>query len=103
MTKKAAVTRLKNKISKMSDEMILSVLKDMAKPWDKYTSEERMVKAYLYDEYEDRNGEEACRYSFRCYGSNRRKQTIINQPGRAFLPIHSKRYTMRSFILSITF
>jgi hypothetical protein len=59
MTKKAAVTRLKNKISKMSDEMILSVLKDMAKPWDKYTSEERMVKAYLYDEYEDRNGEEA--------------------------------------------
>ena len=59
MTKKAAVTRLKNKISKMSNEMILSVLKDMAKPWDKYTSEERMVKAYLYDEYEDRNGEEA--------------------------------------------
>lgn len=59
MTKKAAVTRLKNKISKMSDQMILAVLKDMAKPWDKYTSEERMVKAYLYDEYEDRNGEEA--------------------------------------------
>jgi len=59
MTKKAAVTRLKNKISKMSNEIIVSVLKDMAKPWDKYTSEERMVKAYLYDEYEDRNGEEA--------------------------------------------
>jgi len=59
MTKEAAIQRLKNRISKMSDDMIIAVLTDMAKPWDKYSHEERMVKAYLYDQYEQRNGEEA--------------------------------------------
>tara|TARA_R100001163_G_scaffold14222_1_gene13057 strand:+ start:3988 stop:4218 length:231 start_codon:yes stop_codon:yes gene_type:complete len=59
MTKQEAKARLTNRIAKMSDTMIIAVLKDMAKPWDKYTEEERMVKAYLYDEYETRNGEDA--------------------------------------------
>jgi hypothetical protein len=59
MTKQKAKARLTNRIAKMSDTMIIAVLKDMAKPWDKYTEEERMVKAYIYDEYEKRNGEDA--------------------------------------------
>ena len=59
MTKQEAQKRLTNRISKMSNDMIIAVLKDMAKPWDKYTQEERMVKAYLYHEYEMRNGEDA--------------------------------------------
>lgn len=59
MTKQEAINKMKTKISGMSDDLIISVLKSMAKPWDKYTHEERMVKAYLYDEYENRNGEEA--------------------------------------------
>ena len=59
MTKQQAKAKLTNRIAKMSDTMIIAVLKDMAKPWDKYTEEERMVKAYLYDEYETRNGEDA--------------------------------------------
>ena len=59
MTKQEAKARLTNRIAKMSDTMIIAVLKDMAKPWDQYSQEERMVKAYLYDEYETRNGEDA--------------------------------------------
>lgn len=59
MTKQEAKARLTNRIAKMSDTMIIAVLKDMAKPWDKYTEEERMVKLYLYHEYETRNGEDA--------------------------------------------
>tara|TARA_R110000787_G_scaffold203112_1_gene313651 strand:+ start:364 stop:591 length:228 start_codon:yes stop_codon:yes gene_type:complete len=59
MTKQEARARLTNRIAKMSDKMIIACLKDMAKPWDKYTEEERMVKAYIYDQYEKRNGEDA--------------------------------------------
>jgi lipopolysaccharide biosynthesis regulator YciM len=59
MTVQQARQKMINKISKMDDTLIIAVLKDMAKPWDKYTEQERMVKAYLYDEYEKRNGEDA--------------------------------------------
>ena len=31
----------------------------MAKPWDQRTEEERIVRAYLFEEYENRNGEDA--------------------------------------------
>tara|TARA_R100000278_G_C5389796_1_gene135639 strand:+ start:116 stop:349 length:234 start_codon:yes stop_codon:yes gene_type:complete len=60
MTKKEqAINKLQNRISKMSDTMIISCLKDMAKPWDQRTEEERIVRAYLFEEYENRNGEDA--------------------------------------------
>lgn len=59
MTKQEARQRLKNKISTYSTDMIISILKGMVKFWKNYTEEERMVRAYLFDEYESREGEDA--------------------------------------------
>lgn len=59
MTKQEARQRLKNKISSHSTDMIISILKSMVKFWRDYTEEERMVRAFLFDEYESREGEDA--------------------------------------------
>lgn len=59
MTRQEAKQRLQNKIATYSTDMIISILKGMVKFWKEYTQEERMVRAYLFDEYEKREGEEA--------------------------------------------
>ena len=59
MTKQQARQRLINKIASYKTDLIVSILKGMVKHWKEYTEEERMVRAYLFDEYERREGEEA--------------------------------------------
>lgn len=59
MTKAQATKKLTDRISTMTTPFIVQVLKDMAKPWDKRTSEESMVRAYLFQEFENREGEDA--------------------------------------------
>ena len=59
MTRQEAVQRLENKIATYSTDMIISILRGMAKYWKDYTEEERMVRAYLFKHYEEREGEDA--------------------------------------------
>ena len=59
MTKQQAKQKLINRISKMKTDFIVSVLRSMVKHWKSYSEEERMVRAFLFDEYEKREGEEA--------------------------------------------
>jgi hypothetical protein len=58
MTKQEARQKLINKINSFSTNKILSILKGMVKHWRTYSEEERMVRAYLFDAYESREGEE---------------------------------------------
>ncbi len=59
MTKQQARQRLINKTKSFSSDQIVAILKSMVKHWRSYTEEERMVRAYLFDAYEAKEGEEA--------------------------------------------
>lgn len=51
-----AKQKLEAKTNKMSPAFIITILKQMAKPWDEYTIEERIVRTHLLKSYEQKMG-----------------------------------------------
>ena len=58
MTKQEAKQRLANRINKYTATEIKKIILDMAKPMRKYTEEEKIVRAFLFDAYEKKTSED---------------------------------------------
>ena len=54
-----ASDKLNRSIASLTDEQILSGLREVNKPWNQYTPEQRVVRARLLSEYESRHGGDA--------------------------------------------
>ena len=54
-----AKQKLQAKIESMKTSFIVTTLNTLAKPWDKYSVEERIVRTHLLKCYEERMGEDA--------------------------------------------
>jgi len=58
MTKQVAKQRLENKINKYDATFILKILMDMVKPMREYSEEEKIVRCYLLQAYENKTSED---------------------------------------------
>lgn len=58
MTKQEAKQRLANRINKYTATEIKKIILDMAKPMREYTEEEKIVRAFLFDAYENKTSED---------------------------------------------